>query len=66
MDLIIPEETWEQKKLDIKKYNVNRFVIGDDWKGEFDYLRQYCEVVYLERTPRVSSTMIKQIMENRK
>ena len=55
VDLIIPEISWEQKVWDIKNYNVDRFVIGDDWKGKFDYLNEYCEVVYLERTPGVSS-----------
>lgn len=60
VDLIIPEENWEQKISDIKKFNIDRFVIGDDWKGKFDYLREYCEVIYLKRTPAVSSTLIKQ------
>lgn len=59
VDLVIPEETWEQKIEDIHKYKVDTFVIGDDWKGEFDFLRNECEVVYLERTPEVSTTMIK-------
>lgn len=62
VDWIIPEISWEQKVWDIKNYNVDRFVIGDDWKGKFDYLNEYCEVVYLERTPGVSSTMIKRII----
>lgn len=62
VDLIIPEENWEQKISDIKKFNIDRFVIGDDWKGKFDYLREYCEVIYLKRTPAVSSTLIKQVI----
>ena len=56
---MIPEGSWEQKIEDIKKYHIDTFVIGDDWKGEFDFLKEYCEVVYLERTPEISTTQIK-------
>ncbi|MDU1539504.1 MAG: glycerol-3-phosphate cytidylyltransferase [Paeniclostridium sordellii] len=67
VDLVIPEETWEQKAEDIHKYKVDIFVIGDDWKGKFDYLQNECKVVYLERTPEVSTTMIKNsLSENKK
>ena len=60
VDEVIPEETWEQKESDIKKYNIDVFVIGDDWQGKFDYLKQLgVEVVYLERTPEISSSKIK-------
>lgn len=59
VDLVIPEECWEQKIDDIKEYHVDTFVIGDDWKGKFDYLRDYCEVVYLPRTPEISTSKIK-------
>lgn len=59
VDLVIPENTWEQKVEDIKTHNVDVFVMGDDWRGKFDDLSQYCEVVYLERTKGVSSTDIK-------
>lgn len=59
VDIVIPEETWEQKVSDIKKYKVDMFVIGDDWKGEFDDLKKLCEVKYLERTPLVSTTELK-------
>lgn len=60
VDLVIPEETWEQKKNDICEYQIDTFVIGDDWKGKFDYLREEgCEVIYLDRTPEVSTTQIK-------
>ncbi len=62
VDMVIPEQTWEQKIDDIKKYNVDVFVIGDDWKGKFDYLRDYCEVVYLERTREVSSSYLKSLL----
>ncbi|OCS87052.1 glycerol-3-phosphate cytidylyltransferase [Caryophanon latum] len=60
VDLVIVEENWEQKIQDILKYEVDCFVIGDDWEGEFNYLKEYCEVVYLERTPEISTSKIKQ------
>ena len=60
VDLVIPEETWEQKAHDIKLYEIDTFVMGDDWKGKFDDLSTLCEVHYLERTPEVSTTKIKQ------
>ncbi|PNT91461.1 glycerol-3-phosphate cytidylyltransferase [Clostridium thermosuccinogenes] len=59
VDLVIPERSWEQKIDDIKEYKVDVFVIGDDWKGKFDYLKDYCEVIYLSRTPEISTTKIK-------
>ena len=60
VDMVIPEENWEQKRSDIKKYNIDTFVIGDDWKGKFDFLEEEgCEVVYLSRTPDISTTQIK-------
>lgn len=59
VDLVIPEESWEQKKSDIPKYRVDIFVIGDDWRGKFDFLQDQCEVVYLPRTPEISTTKIK-------
>jgi glycerol-3-phosphate cytidylyltransferase len=59
VDLVIPEENWEQKREDIKLYKIDTFVIGDDWEGEFDFLKDLCEVVYLERTPEISTTQIK-------
>lgn len=55
----IPEESWEQKLDDIKKYNVTIFAMGDDWTGKFDHLREHCEVQYLPRTHGISSTDIK-------
>lgn len=60
VDLVIPEDTWDQKKDDIINYNVDTFVMGDDWKGEFDDLSEHAEVVYLERTPGISTTKIKE------
>lgn len=59
VDLVIPEKNWEQKVADVKEFRVDTFVMGDDWKGEFDFLKDYCEVVYLERTPEISTTKIK-------
>lgn len=59
VDLVIPEVSWEQKADDIKRLGVDVFVIGDDWKGKFDHLSELCEVVYLPRTPEISSSMIK-------
>ncbi|HIW74027.1 MAG TPA: glycerol-3-phosphate cytidylyltransferase [Firmicutes bacterium] len=60
VDLVIPEESWEQKARDVKEYHVDTFVMGDDWKGKFDFLRDYCEVVYLPRTPEISTSKMKQ------
>ena len=59
VDLVIPEEAWEQNASDIKLYQIDTFVIGDDWEGKFDELKSLCEVVYLNRTPEVSTTKIK-------
>lgn len=59
VDLVIPEESWEQKRSDIQMYHIDTFVMGDDWKGKFDFLKDYCEVVYLPRTEGISTTKIK-------
>ena len=59
VDLIIPENDWDQQREDILKHNVNIFVMGNDWEGKFDFLKDICEVVYLERTPEISTTRIK-------
>ena len=59
VDLVIPEQNWEQKISDVKEFKVDTFVMGDDWKGKCDFLKDYCEVVYLERTPEISTTKIK-------
>lgn len=60
VDLVIPENSWEQKIEDVKLYKVDTFVMGDDWEGKFDFLKDYCEVIYLPRTPEISTTLIKQ------
>ena len=60
VDLVIPEENWEQKRSDVKLYQVDTFVMGDDWKGKFDFLEEEgVEVIYLPRTPEISTTQIK-------
>lgn len=60
VDLVIPEECWEQKTRDVELYQVDTFVMGDDWEGKFNFLRDQCEVVYLPRTPEISTTQIKE------
>ena len=60
VDLVIPENSWEQKISDVKEFRIDTFVIGDDWKGKFDFLKEYCDVIYLERTPEISTSKIKQ------
>lgn len=60
VDLVIPEESWGQKRSDVHEYHVDVFAIGDDWKGKFDFLKdEGAEVVYLSRTPEISTTQIK-------
>lgn len=59
VDLVIPEKSWNQKVSDIKEYKIDTFVIGNDWEGKFDFLKENCNVVYLERTPEISTTIIK-------
>lgn len=59
VDKVIPENTWEQKKEDIIRENIDIFVMGDDWEGKFDDLKEYCEVVYLPRTDGISTSKIK-------
>ncbi len=63
VDLVIPEASWDQKIHDIQHYDVDIFTIGDDWEGEFDYLKEYCDVVYLPRTEGISTTKIRQDLE---
>jgi glycerol-3-phosphate cytidylyltransferase len=60
VDLVIPEENWEQKISDMHEYHIDTFVMGDDWKGKFDFLRdEGVDVVYVPRTPEISTTKIK-------
>lgn len=64
VDLVIPENNWEQKVNDVLEYHIDTFVMGDDWVGKFDFLKEYCEVVYLSRTPEISTTQIKMDLNN--
>lgn len=60
VDLVIPEKNWQQKRSDMHEYYVDIFVMGDDWKGKFDFLKEEgVKVVYLPRTPEISTTQIK-------
>lgn len=64
VDLVIPETGWNQKPLDIQEYGVNKFVMGHDWQGHFDDLTEHCEVIYLPRTEKVSTTHIKELVQS--
>ncbi len=59
VDLVIPENHWDQKAEDVKEYKIDKFVMGDDWAGKFDDLSELCEVIYLPRTEGISTTKIK-------
>lgn len=63
VDLAIPEENWDQKVGDIKKYGVSIFGMGHDWNGHFDFLKEHCDVVYLPRTDGISSTALKKTLQ---
>jgi glycerol-3-phosphate cytidylyltransferase len=64
VDMVIPENDWEQKITDIKKHNVDVFAMGHDWDGKFDFLKEYCEVIYLNRTEGISSTQLKNTLKS--
>lgn len=64
VDAIIPEDNWDQKRSDVQTHSIDVFTMGDDWAGKFDFLSDLCEVTYLGRTPRISSTAIKNIQAN--
>ncbi|KQQ57116.1 glycerol-3-phosphate cytidylyltransferase [Pseudomonas sp. Leaf127] len=64
VDLVFPEGNWDQKLADVRRYHVNVFVMGDDWEGKFDFLKSECEVVYLPRTENISSTLIRQELQD--
>ncbi|KIH71434.1 glycerol-3-phosphate cytidylyltransferase [Salinicoccus roseus] len=65
VDEVIPEHTWDQKIQDVKAHDIDIFVMGHDWEGEFDFLKEYCEVIYLPRTEGVSTTKTKQDLSKR-
>ena len=64
VDKVIPEESWDQKINDIHTYNVDIFAIGEDWSHKFDHLKEYCEVMYLERTKGISTSSLKASLNN--
>lgn len=68
VDLVIPENGWEQKVSDVKEFKVDKFVMGDDWAGKFDFVEEEtdAEVIYLPRTPEISTTQIKKDLEAKK
>lgn len=59
VDLVIPEQNWEQKINDVIEFKADLFVIGNDWEGKFEFLKEYCDVIYLDRSPEISTTKIK-------
>lgn len=63
VDLVIPEESWEQKLSDVKDHEVDIFAIGEDWEGKFDFLEDLCEVCYLKRTKNISTTDLKRSLK---
>lgn len=65
VDEVIPEDNWEQKHTDVSDHNIDVFVMGDDWVGEFDFLKDQCEVIYLPRTEGISTTQIKKDLNSR-
>lgn len=66
VDEVILEDSWEQKRRDIMERGIDIFVMGDDWRGKFDFLSDICQVVYLPRTPNISSTELKAILSSPK
>jgi glycerol-3-phosphate cytidylyltransferase len=65
VDDVFPEGRWDQKIEDVRRFNVNTFVMGDDWEGKFDFLKEFCEVVYLPRTLGVSSSCLRSEVSKR-
>lgn len=66
VDLVIPETNWAQKISDIHEYHIDTFVMGNDWEGKFDYLKdEGVEVLYLSRTPEISTSQIKTDLQNK-
>jgi glycerol-3-phosphate cytidylyltransferase len=64
VDIVIPEKNWEQKIEDIKQYKADIFCMGDDWEGKFDFLQEFCEVVYLQKTKDISTSQLKKSLTN--
>ena len=63
VDEVIPENDWEQKVKDVQEHDIDVFVMGDDWTGKFDFLSEYCDVVYLPRTEGISTTQLKNVLK---
>ncbi len=59
VDYVFLESSWEQKEHDLARFSASKFVIGDDWRGKFDHLSHLCDVIYLSRTPSISTSLIK-------
>jgi glycerol-3-phosphate cytidylyltransferase len=66
VDKVIAERSWEQKIADVQENDVSLFVMGDDWAGKFDFLQQYCDVVYLPRTKDISTSLIREAVVSHK
>ena len=66
VDSVIEEESWDQKINDIITLKIDIFVIGDDWTAKFDFLKEYCEVIYLSRTKDISSTKTRKLLDEHK
>ena len=64
VDLVIAEDSWDQKVKDVIQYDVDTFAIGSDWRGKFDFLEEHCNVVYLDRTEGISTTELKKSLQN--
>lgn len=64
VDEVFPEKSWDQKRSDIEAKDVDVFVMGDDWRGGFDDLSEFCQVIYLNRTPNISSTELRSMRNN--
>lgn len=65
VNLCFKEESLELKRDYIIKYNADILVMGDDWEGKFDYLKDICEVIYLSRTPSISTTQLIEVISSR-
>lgn len=65
VDKVIPENTWDQKIKDVVDNDIDIFVMGDDWQGKFDFLKEYCEVIYLPRTIGISTSQIKEDLNSK-